>query len=165
MQLACVSHAGFALTDANQSKPRCKIFYFGIQTQQSEQVCMRKLHFPTLTEEAKSDLDKHLSVEELREAMKGLSSGKAPGPDGLPIEVYKTFAGKLLPHLLEVFNESDEKGILPPSLRVAVISLHLKPGKCPLDITSNRPISLIWSHIFRMDSYLADELFTTHLGC
>lgn len=102
-----------------------------------------KLHFPTLTEEAKTDLDKHLCVEELSEAMKGLSSGKAPGPDGLPIELYKTFAGKLLPHLLETFNESYEKGILPPSLRAAVISLLLKPGKCPLDRTSYRPISLM----------------------
>lgn len=104
---------------------------------------MDTLHFPILTEEAKTDLDKHLSIEELTEAMKGLSSGKAPGPDGLPIELYKTFAGKLLPHLLEVFNESYEKGILPPSLRVAVIFLLLKPGKCPLDITSYRPISLM----------------------
>lgn len=144
-----------------------------------------KLHFPTLTEEAKTDLDKHLCVEELSEAMKGLSSGKAPGPDGLPIELYKTFAGKLLPHLLETFNESYEKGILPPSLRAAVISLLLKPGKCPLDRTSYRPISLMSCDTkilckalakriellipnqttTRMDSYLADKLFTIHVGC
>ena len=95
------------------------------------------------SEEAKTDLDKHVCVEELSEAMRGLSSGQAPGPDGLPIELYKTFAGKFLPHLLEMFNESYEKGILPPSLRAAVISLLLKPGRCPLDRTSYRPISLM----------------------
>lgn len=50
-------------------------------------------------------------MEELSEAMKGLSSGKAPGPDGLPIELYRTFAGKLIPRLLEAFNESYEKRI------------------------------------------------------
>lgn len=75
--------------------------------------------------------------------MKDLSSGKAPEPDGLSIELYRTFAGKLLPHLLEVFNESYEKGILPPFSRAAVISLLLKPGKCPLDRTSYRSISLM----------------------
>ena len=42
-----------------------------------------------------------------------------------------------------MFNESYEKGILPPSLRAAVISLLLKPGKCPLDRTSYQPISLM----------------------
>lgn len=95
-----------------------------------------KLHFPRLTKAVKIDLDKNLRVEELSVAMKDLSSGKAPGPDGLPIELYKTFAEKLLPHLLEVFNESFEKGILPPSLRAAIISLLLKPGKFPLERTS-----------------------------
>lgn len=104
---------------------------------------LHKLYFPRLTEDVKIDLDENLSVEELSEALKDLSSGKAPGPDGLPIQLYKTFAGKLLPHLLEVFNESFEKGILPPSLRAAIISLLLKPGKCPLERTSYRPISLI----------------------
>lgn len=48
--------------------------------------CLDKLHCPTLTEEAKANLNRCLSIEELSEAMKGLSSGKAPGPDRLPTE-------------------------------------------------------------------------------
>lgn len=44
-----------------------------------------KLHFPTLAEDIKNDLDQHLCIEEFSEALKDLSSGKAPGPDGLPI--------------------------------------------------------------------------------
>lgn len=59
-----------------------------------------KLHFPILTKNVKTELDGCLCVEELSEAMKDLSNGKAPGHDGLPIELYKTFAGNLLPHLL-----------------------------------------------------------------
>ena len=117
--------------------------YSSLNSSGKQKEFLDKLQFPSITEEAKTDLDKHLCVEELSEAKKGLSSGKAPGPDGLPIELYKTFAGKLLPHLLEMFNKSYEKGILPPSLRAAVISLLLKPGKCPLDRTSYRPISLM----------------------
>lgn len=72
-----------------------------------------------------------------------MSSRKAPGPDGIPIEIYKKFSGKLLPHLLEMFNKSFEKGILPPSLRSALISLLLKPGKSPSERTLYHPISLM----------------------
>ena len=83
--------------------------YSSLNSSGKQKEFLDKLQFPSITEEAKTDLDKHLCVEELSEAKKGLSSGKAPGPDGLPIELYKTFAGKLLPHLLEMFNESYEK--------------------------------------------------------
>lgn len=48
-----------------------------------------------------------------------------------------------MPHLLEAYNESYEKGILPSSLRLATISLLLKPGKPPTDMGSYRPISLM----------------------
>jgi len=89
------------------------------------------LQFLKLLEGTRSTLERKLSIEELSEALQGMSIGKAPGPDGLPIEIYKTFAGKLLPHLLEMFNESFEKEILPPSLRSALITLILKPGKPP----------------------------------
>ena len=72
-----------------------------------------------------------------------MNCGKASGPDGLPTEMYEKFSGKLLPHLLDVFNESYEKRILPPSLGSAVISLQLKPGKSPSQRASYRPISLL----------------------
>lgn len=75
-----------------------------------------QLQFPALSEETKNKLDEKLSIEELKEALSHMNSGKAPGPDGLPIEIYKKFSNKLLPHLLERFNESYERGILPPSL-------------------------------------------------
>ena len=68
-------------------------------------------------------------------------SGKAPGPDGIPVEIYKKFSKKLQLHLLEMFNESYKTGILPPSLRSAIITLVLKPGKPP--IASYCPISLM----------------------
>lgn len=102
-----------------------------------------KITFPKLSEETRSDLENNLSIEELSEALQDMCNGKAPGPDGLPMEIYKTFAGKILPHLLEMFNESLGKGILPPSLRSALITLILKPGKPPNEKSSYRPISLM----------------------
>lgn len=102
-----------------------------------------KLNFPTLSNEDRCKLEGNLSIEELQEALQCMNNGKAPGPDGIPVEIYKKFAVKLMPHLLDVFNESLEKGVLPPSLRSAIITLVLKPGKSPKDKSSYRPISLM----------------------
>ncbi len=77
------------------------------------------------------------------DAVQSMNSGKAPGPDSLPVEIYKTFSKRLMPHLLEMYTESYETGIQPPSLRSALITLVLKPGKSPTDRASYRPISLM----------------------
>lgn len=87
---------------------------------------LNHLQFPILLEESKNSLDEKLSIEELKTALSHMNSVKTPGPDGLPIELNKKFPDKLLCPLLEGFNESYEKGILPPSLRLATISLLLK---------------------------------------
>lgn len=128
---------------------------------------LNQLQFPTLFEEVQINLDKNLCVEELLEELKSMNKGMAPGPDGLPVEIYKTFSGKLLPHLLDMFNESYENRILPPSLRSAVISLLLKPSKSLSDMGSYRPISLMsWDTkilcienilMIRMDLCLLDK--------
>lgn len=81
------------------------------------------LQFKTLTEEVKEDLDKDIMIEELWQAINSINSGKVPGPDGLPIEFYKTFKKQLLTPLLNMFNESFNYGILPPTLRLITISL------------------------------------------
>lgn len=53
-----------------------------------------QLQFPILPEETKNNLDEKLSVEELREALRHMNSGKAPGPEGLPVEIYERFSEK-----------------------------------------------------------------------
>lgn len=102
-----------------------------------------QLQFKTLTEEVKVDLDKDITMEEILQAIKSINSGKTPGPDGLPIEFYKTFQKQLLTQLLDMFNESFISSTLPPTLRLATIILILKPGKIPTDCSSFRPIILM----------------------
>lgn len=65
------------------------------------------------------------------------------GPDGIPIEIYKTFQTKLTPPLLERYQESLDSGSLPPSLNTAVITLLLKPRKISTLCGTYRPISLL----------------------
>ena len=72
-----------------------------------------------------------------------MQSGKAPGPDGYPVEFFKKFADKLLPLLLNMFNDSLDRGTLPQTLTKASITLLLKPGKEESDCRSYRPISLL----------------------
>lgn len=119
-----------------------------------------KLQFPKLLEGTRSNSERNLSIEELSKALQGMSSGKAPGPDSLPMEIYKMFAGKLLPHLLEMFNESFEKGILSPSLRSALIILILKPGKPPNEKSSYRQISLMSCNFIILCNALAKRIET-----
>ena len=57
--------------------------------------------------------------------------------------LYKQFKDKLIQPLLDMLLESYEKEDLPPSLRGALITLLLKPGKAPTDCASYRAISLL----------------------
>lgn len=70
---------------------------------------------------------------------------KAPGADSLPMEIYKQYAGILLPKLLVVFNAVRERWVLPPSMSTANTVLIIKPGKDPEDPGSYRPISFLQS--------------------
>ena len=91
----------------------------------------------------KQKLDSPLSVEELLKAIDTMTNGKTAGPDSLPIDLYKAFKNQLIRPLFEMFEESLETGILPPSLRKALITLLPKPDKPQHYCESYRPISLI----------------------
>lgn len=75
-----------------------------------------------------------------------------------PIEFFKAFTDKLSPLLLNMFNESLQCGILPPTLRQATISLLLKKGKDPLLCSNYRPISLLCADVKILAKILARRL-------
>ncbi|KAJ1135146.1 hypothetical protein NDU88_001591 [Pleurodeles waltl] len=55
-----------------------------------------------LTEEEGEVLEAELTEEELLEALQGIQSGKAPGPNGLPIEMYKELASVVVRPILDM---------------------------------------------------------------
>jgi len=83
-----------------------------------------------------------ISYEELSEAVKQLSTGCAPGVDGLPAEFYKSFWNILGEDFYHVIGECFEKVILPSSCQRAVLSLLPKTGDLGL-LKNRRPVSLM----------------------
>lgn len=72
-----------------------------------------------------------------------MRDGSAPGQDSLTVTFYKAFGDILLPHLSTPFQEMCENGIMPPTMREALIVTLLKPGKDPHKCSSYRPLSLL----------------------
>lgn len=101
------------------------------------------LNLPRVSEDQNLKLDSPISKQEVLDVIKELKAGKVAGPDGLCAEFYKEFREILAGPLLNMYNDSFKKGLLPNSLREANISLILKKGKPPEDCASYRPISLL----------------------
>ena len=76
------------------------------------------------------DLDSEPSLEELKKAVNFLSSGKAPGKDGIPSDIIKV--GKdtdLLRHLYELLCQCWKEGTIPHDMRDAnIITLYKNKG-------------------------------------
>ena len=102
-----------------------------------------KLDMPRISLEDRQLLDSPLQLSEITAAIRSMHNGKSPGPDGFPVEFYKTFLDKLAPLMLDMFQQSHQQGALPHTLTQASISLILKKGKAPLSCSSFRPISLL----------------------
>lgn len=89
-----------------------------------------------------------ITEQELLEAINSFSSGKSPGIDGIPIEMYKIFFTEIKKPLLESFNFSFQQGILSNSQREGVISVLLKQNpdgkyKDPKWLKNWRPLTLL----------------------
>ena len=84
----------------------------------------------------------HLTLDEVHKALLGMAKRKSPGSDGLPAEFYLAFWDTLGSDLVEVLNASFDSGLLPFSLRGALISLIFKKGDRLLH-KNWRPISLL----------------------
>ncbi|KAJ1149784.1 hypothetical protein NDU88_002589 [Pleurodeles waltl] len=112
----------------------------------------------TLTLEQKKVLVEDFSVEELDKAISYFGGGKSPGPDGLPIELYKEFWPALKSSLLEVCRERKIVGGAPKEFCEGVIVLLHKKGD-RADLKNWRPITLL-----NADYKLYMKLLTQRVG-
>lgn len=94
------------------------------------------IKMPWLVTEHREYLMAPLTADEIRGALSGMASGKAPGADRLPVYFYKEFLDILLPHLQTLYEDMAESGIMSPSMREAIIVMLFKPGKSPSNCSS-----------------------------
>nr|VZI01579.1 unnamed protein product [Spirometra erinaceieuropaei] len=89
------------------------------------------------------DLDLPPSLQETIRAVQQLSSGKAPGSDAIPAEVYKHGGPQLMDHLTALFQEMWRQGEVPQDFKDATI-VHLYKRKGNRQVCDNhRGISLL----------------------
>ena len=126
---------------------------------------LNTINLPKLTEEQIQSLEAPILIEELHKALQHMSDGKAPGPDGYPVEFYKEFWPLISPTLFKMIVNIKESRTLPPCMNCANISLLLKPEKDPTLPSSYRPISLINVDLKIISKTLASriEKITPHI--
>lgn len=122
-----------------------KHFYSSLYTSDGPQDngFVENLDLPTISDEDKAILEEPISMNEISQAIKLMRNRKAPGPDGYPIEFYKTFATKLVPLLCSVYAEALTQRKLPTSMTQATMSVLPKKDKDPTKRESYRPVSLL----------------------
>jgi hypothetical protein len=96
---------------------------------------------PKLAPSQASDLEKEMTLVELREALNTCKE-TSPGPDGIPYMVYKKLWNITGPIILEAWKYSMTIGKMPPSHLESIITLLPKEGKDRKDIKNWRPITL-----------------------
>ena len=87
--------------------------------------------------------ERAISLEEVREAVNEMKSGKAPGLDGFPVECIKKGGMAMLEWLVRLLNLSFDMGVVPMDWRGAcIVPLYEGKGdKC--EGSNSRGISLL----------------------
>ena len=90
---------------------------------------LKKFNLPRLNQEKIEIMNNPVTSTEAKAVIKNLPKSKSPGPDGFTGEFYQTFREKLMPILLELFQNIAEEGTLPNSFYEATTTLISKPDK------------------------------------
>lgn len=97
---------------------------------------LKKAKLPKIQPEQLTELEKKITQDEIKTALKETPSGKSPGPDGFTIKYYKKFQEQLIPKLCDYLNNRQES-------LLAYITIISKKGKDKTTCSSYRPIALL----------------------
>ncbi|KAK7887032.1 hypothetical protein WMY93_026653 [Mugilogobius chulae] len=112
---------------------------------------------PKLDTDQADILDGPVQVEELTKAVQELSTGRAPGIDGLPSDFYQKFWSLIGVDLHQVVTSCLEHGKLPVSCTRAILALLPKKGDLTL-LKNWRPVSLLCVDYKILAKVLANRL-------
>ncbi|MCJ8736954.1 hypothetical protein PDJAM_G00018110 [Pangasius djambal] len=130
------------LTSEESVQRRWKEYFEKLMNEENERE--KRVEWLTSVEQKVDKIRK----DEVRKALKRMESGKAVGPDDIPVEVWKCLGEAAVEFLTSVFNrvlESEKMpGHVPTSFKKArVIPILKKPSLDPSDISNYRPVSLL----------------------
>ena len=103
---------------------------------------LRKCDIRIQDEDASRIGTQSITLDECTAALKRSASGRSPGPDGLPTELYRTFQDILLPVLADVMSAIGRSGATPAGFLDGVLITLFKKGD-NADIANYRPITLL----------------------
>ena len=126
------SHSGELLSDSKDIRKETNNFYQDLFSE--EEVDLEAQNWlldqlsMSLDEQEQASCEGFLTVEECREALNGMDTGKSPGIDGLTAEFYAAFWAVLGSDLVEVLSYGFQHGQLSVSQRRGLLSLIFKKG-------------------------------------
>ena len=158
---ALLSESGSLSVDPAEIRRIAVKFYASLYTSEyTEKPVMENYFFddlPKIPEDSVNDLETAFSLDELTSALQSMDCGRASGIDGLPVEFYRCFWTDLGGDLLEVLNDSIDKGQLPKSCKRAVLTLLPKKGNLQ-DIKNWRPVALLCCDYKLLSKSLSNRL-------
>uniref|UniRef100_R4GCU0 Reverse transcriptase domain-containing protein n=1 Tax=Anolis carolinensis TaxID=28377 RepID=R4GCU0_ANOCA len=116
-----------------------------------------ELQLPKITEQQRESLNREITIEEIRKALKTMKPNKAPGPDGFPVCFYKILQEEAIPHLQRIMNKVLTEGVIPDSWSQADIVAIPKENGTLTDLRNFRPISLLNSDYKIFTTVLANR--------
>jgi hypothetical protein len=119
--------------------------------QQMIQKIMRKL---TVIE--KEEMEKDMTMEEMKKTVKMMRKGKATGVDGIPAEFYQEFE-YVTEWLFELYDEMIERGKMTETMRTSIVKVIFKKNDRK-KIENYRPISLLTADYKILAKMLTERL-------
>ena len=116
---------------------------FTAQLQEINDKYLEDITFPEIEETEKAMLEQPITIQEVKIAIKQLKTGKCPGLDGIPIELYQKYSKQISTILHAIYIQSVDKSRLRGSLKQGTIALLDKPDKNLLQISNWRPLTML----------------------
>ena len=136
---------GNQLTEPQQIQERMREYYASLfqagETDETAQDTLLSFWKARITPETRDILEAPLTLQEVTDAINDAPLNKAPGPDGISYEFYKSHTNKVAPKLLALFNDCWSGGNVPEDFRESHIVMLPKKGDLS-HLANWRPLSL-----------------------